>query len=264
MSGNVIRWSGTAFSDGQASVLAIGDSWFWYPFVGGSILEKLAAYLKNGDNIIAIGNNGAEAYDFASGMYASRLKYLLKFYGAGARAVLISAGGNDFAGFDDLRPMLRDDCSGCTTAQACFNTGSASTPHSFDWLQKRVQDSYSTIVGSVLAAVEPDVKVYVHTYAYAHPSGDGIAGKQWLLPSLLDAKVPPHLRQGCVNLLIDRHAAMLTALANNANGRVVVIDTRNVLPDDIDWANELHPKSRGFDKLVSVWLPYLKPSNVFI
>ena len=44
------------------TILAIGDSWFWYPFPGGSLVNKLGDLTASrGQVIFAKGMNGAEA-----------------------------------------------------------------------------------------------------------------------------------------------------------------------------------------------------------
>ena len=53
------------------SVLAIGDSWFWYPLPGGSLASSIAKLMQDGPHVIlAFGNNGAEAFDYVHGVYA--------------------------------------------------------------------------------------------------------------------------------------------------------------------------------------------------
>ena len=86
--------------DGMPSILAIGDSWFWYPFPGGSLLNQLGPLVApKQHNILAAGYNGAEAYDSVYGKYEKAVRTALKLYGDGLSAVFISGGGNDFAGF---------------------------------------------------------------------------------------------------------------------------------------------------------------------
>ena len=41
------------------SILAIGDSWFWYPFPGGSLLNQLGPLTAGREHVLyAVGNNG--------------------------------------------------------------------------------------------------------------------------------------------------------------------------------------------------------------
>src|SRR4051812_21659925 len=98
------------------SILAIGDSWFWYPLPGGSLANSLAKIVAPAQHtILTFGNNGAEAFDYVDGVYAPLIQNALARYGTGLSAVFVSGGGNDFAGMSDLRPILGLDCSACAT-----------------------------------------------------------------------------------------------------------------------------------------------------
>ncbi len=66
--------------------------------------------------------NGAEAFDYVDGKYKQAVLHALKFYGSGLSAVFIS-GGNDFAGFNDMRPLLNLNFTNATTAEDCFKSG---------------------------------------------------------------------------------------------------------------------------------------------
>ena len=99
------------------SILAIGDSWFWYPFPGGSLIRYLGPIVERKEHtILAYGMNGAEAFDYIDGKYKDRVTGALRRYGSSLSAVFISGGGNDFAGFNDMRPLLRLDCSAAQSA----------------------------------------------------------------------------------------------------------------------------------------------------
>ncbi|MBI2508692.1 MAG: SGNH/GDSL hydrolase family protein, partial [Betaproteobacteria bacterium] len=51
------------------AVLAIGDSWFWYP-IGQSLLDPINTKVWNKQYCIyAIGANGAEARDYVEGKF---------------------------------------------------------------------------------------------------------------------------------------------------------------------------------------------------
>ena len=54
------------------------------------------------------------------------------------QAVFISGGGNDFAGYNDLRPLLKDDCSKFKTAAACYRPGD--DERTLGWLMKKIAE----------------------------------------------------------------------------------------------------------------------------
>ena len=258
MNGENVFWDPMSMSGKSASILAIGDSWFWYPFPGGSLLQQLGPLVESRSHVVfALGYNGAEAVDFVQGKYKKQVGWALRTYGPDLSAVWISGGGNDFAGLNDLRPLLRGDCSDATTAAACFIEG-PSWP-SLDWLMSVIRESYAMLIGRVFTACNEHVKVLVHTYDYAIPTGKSVfGGRSWLKESLDVAKVPEALRADCVRIVIDRFAAMQLSLVAGSLGRIVQVDSRGVLAAD-DWANELHPKPKGFRKIAQqAWRPELE------
>ena len=253
-----VFWDQVPMLGRSASILAIGDSWFWYPFPGGSLLHFLGPIVATRSHtVFAIGNNGAEAVDYVEGKYKKQVAWALHTYGPDLSAVWISGGGKDFAGLNDLRPLLRGDCSDATTAPECFIEG-PSWP-SLDWLMSVIRESYAVLIGRVFTACHERVKVLVHTYDYAIPTGKSVfGGRSWLKESLDVPKVPEGLRGDCIRIVIDRFAAMQLSLVAGSLGRIVQVDSRGILAAD-DWANELHPKGKGFRKLAGrAWRPVLE------
>jgi hypothetical protein len=221
-------------SDGaNISILAIGDSWFWYPFPGGNLLSEVDTLTRQKQHtILAKGNNGAEAFDYVS----------------------------DFAGFNDLRPLLRDDCSGATSESDCFRTGRGGLT---DFLQQ-VDAHYRTLIGRIYTYTSLDCLILMHSYDYAVPDGRSVfrGGKAWLKPALDDAGVPAALHQACIVYLLNRFHATLVEVCKLDPAHLHVIDSRGVLTPS-DWANELHPKGSGFRKIVHQrWLPVLRSFNL--
>ena len=91
------------------TVLAIGDSWFWYP--KNNLLNQLHKRLnrKKRHLILVRGHSGAEAVEYQSGPIREQIERDLdrkKGYGRTIKAVFLSGGGNDFAGRDDLGKLL--------------------------------------------------------------------------------------------------------------------------------------------------------------
>jgi hypothetical protein len=258
--GNVYWNANELANDNRApSILAIGDSWFWYPFPGGSLLNRLGPLVDTMQHtIFAFGNNGAEAFDYVRGVYRDQLASGLESWGNGLSAVFISGGGNDFAGFNDLRPVLKPDCSKIKTARGCFLTGPGKR---FDQLLSRAEQSLDELIQWIFAESRPGTTVTLHPYDYAIPTGKGVfSGNKgaWLKPALDDAQVPVALQRPCMVFLIDQLFARLQRLTTKHQPRVFLVDSRGVLTDG-DWANELHPKPAGFRKLAEqAWRPVLQ------
>ena len=243
----------------SASILAIGDSWFWYPFPGGSLINRLGPLVAPKEHfILAIGNTGAEAYDYVHGKFKNAVTTALNFHGDGLSAVFISGGGNDFAGLNDLLPLLKLDCSNAHSAEDCFKSGNAEG--TLTNLMGRVAEAYTLLIGQIMVKGPTGIKIFVHNYDYAVPSGKGVFGGEsdWLKRPLDDALVPAGLQRECVKLIINRFSDVLTTLRDQGNGQVVFVDSRNTLAD-ADWANEIHPKPEGFEKIANLkWAPVLK------
>lgn len=248
------------------SILAIGDSWFWYPFPGGSLLNRLGPMVAPREHVIlAYGYNGAEAFDYVHGTYARQVRTAFDLYGSSLSAVFISGGGNDFSGINDLRPMLLDDCSACATPAACFRQPAEFG--SMGWLLDKVGRSYVALIDQASGATwrtAGGAKIILHNYDYAPVTGIGLFGPDsspWLQPSFEAARVAQGLRDGCIRLLVDAFTDTLDAIAARYPGRVFVVDSRRAL-QRADWANELHPKPSGFDKIAARWLPVLRAQGL--
>ena len=241
----------------SSDILAIGDSWFWYPMPGGSLINFIGDLVAPKDhNILVAGNNGAEAYDYVKGKYRRQVNEMLRLYGDVASAVLISGGGNDFAGFNDLRPMLNPDCSTAPSATQCFKPGNDEGTLGF--LMEKMYENYALLVTRILNRAPAACSIFVHCYDYSIPDGRGVGrGKGWLRPALDSALVPAPLQIDCVKLLIDSAHDTLQRIVAGANGRVVLVDSRGTL-SPAQWANELHPRPAGFKKIAKVhWRPAL-------
>jgi hypothetical protein len=166
------------------------------------------------------------------------------------RLVLISAGGNDFAGVGDLddRILLRD-CSHAHAGDECYRNGEP------DGVFATVGGAYRALVAEV-AALRPEATVLVHNYDYAIPDGRTLPGlRSWLALPMDNCRVPARgapadgLRRDLVRDLIDRFTLTLDELESTGPPRVELVWSAGTLPD-AQWANELHPKAAGFDRLV--------------
>lgn len=258
-SGNVYWDSASMQIDGvYPSILAIGDSWFWYPLPGGSLINQLGQLVAPKEQfILALGNNGAEAFDYVYGKYSRSIRTALKMHGSSLSAAFISGGGNDFAGMNDLRPMLNADCSAALRASDCFRPGADAG--TVAWLMAKTAESYRMLIGQIMAASRPETFIILHNYDYAYPSGKGVFSSKgsWLKPALDDARVPETLQHDCIIYVIDALSTSLQALTSIDAKRIFLVDSRGTLAQ-ADWANELHPKPSGFKKIArTAWLPLL-------
>lgn len=261
---DVVYWSQDELKEvpTNATILAFGDSWFHYPMFGGSLVNSIGDLVKGtGRKILVTGQNGLEVQQFVQGYWETRFRSVIKFFGSSCEAVLISGGGNDFAGFDDLRPLLKGNCANAQTAQDCFRPGDGE--FTIKDLEHKVYRSYAQLIMEASLAVPASAKFFVHNYDYAPVTGKGVLGKEgWIRPALVDAQVPLELCDDCVRLIIDGHSNTLETLQKSLPNRVVFIDGRGTL-EDTDWANELHPTGAGFKKMVQArWKNPLKAAGL--
>jgi hypothetical protein len=235
----------------RPAVLAVGDSWFWYPIFRNLLDPINLDVWDRRYTIFAIGANGAEMREFVDGRLRGPVRDALKGWGQGLSIVMVSGGGNDFAGWMDLKRLLKLDCSGATSAQECFEQSR------IDGFFNDIERYYVAFIYMVREWCQPNIKVVVHNYDYAVPDGRGVfRDERWLKAPMEDRRVPAELMQPCVNYLIDRFTVIMQAL-EQTNSMVRFVASAGCLKKN-EWANELHPKPAGFTKLaVERWAPVL-------
>ena len=254
------NWEPTEF----ATILAIGDSWFWYP--RNNVLQALVEHPRLKDPyryIQLLGYNGARLEQVLFGRYARNLeKHLSPGFRTAYSAIMISGAGNDAVNYN---LALVNNCSAIDDPAACLD-------------EARVQ----TFIGKLMAAMaallqrvtlayggerkRPDI--FIHCYDYPTPDGRGfklvdlkITGP-WLMPAMVSRKVSEAIafRTGVCHALIDHIAKAYLEFATQ-HSRVYCIDSRGCLRNSSykkDWDNELHPTKAGFEQIVDkCWIPVL-------
>jgi hypothetical protein len=235
----------------NVDVLAIGDSWFHYPF--NNLITPLHEALER-PTIYVIGESGARADELSQGSWLANFRKMLLQYPS-IRLVSISAGGNDFAGIGDLDDrILVPDCSGAATLAECYRAGQP------EGVFDAVEDAYGILVDAV-ASMRNDVTILVHNYDYAIPDGRTLPGmRSWLKLPMDNDRVPTKgaplggWRREIVCNLIDQLTIRLLDLEATTNGpnqpKVELVWSAGTL-GDAGWANELHPRPSGFNQLAN-------------
>lgn len=250
------------------SILAIGDSWFWYPLpTGYNLLQTLSDRVLKPvySNILSLGYVGATLEEYVEGRYAPDFRNELGPLNAPYySAVFISGAGNDAV---DYSLALEENCTGIGNPDDCFNDAR------FDELLKNLSKWLAILIHEIQwafrdRAPERQPHVFVHCYDYAPPDGRGarFAGiplpfGPWLKPAMDKAFVrdDPVFRQAVVKRLIDR---IHDTFALHDDGQTVhLVDSRNCLNPAEDWDNELHPNTQGFRKLAEG--PWRKALQVY-
>ena len=237
-------------------LVAEGDSWFDYPWT--DVLGELEdEHLYDVESVAHYGHR-VEEMAYADGQLVKLVRTIERVVESGRRltAVLLSGGGNDIAGKDEFGMILNHADSPAPGLNESVVAGV---------IDERLRHSYVHILGAVTEACEEltgaRVPILIHGYDYAVPDGRGVLGGvgplpgPWLEPGLR-SKSYAGLARGkeLVAELIDRFNAMLARVARLPEFRHVHhVDLRGTLPSGSSykdwWANELHPKARGFARV---------------
>ena len=198
------------------TLLLVGDSWFWYPV--DNLAVEVAAKLAQ-QVLLVVGRNGAEASEWAT-KYRKEIDRSFDFYAAGVSGLLISGGGNDIAGMDDLPRLLKADCSKATTVADCFAPGEP------DAILDIIDGAYRNLIDRFRAR-NPSAPVFLHQYDYAWPTGKGLFGPaDWLKEPMDAAQVPTKLHRPLFKELIGLlKLRQIDMSLDAALGTVVVMDT---------------------------------------
>lgn len=225
-------------------VLCFGDSWFQYFVPGiGNLTNRFYDFGKRVDiDLVALGSVGMEIADPGRGIL-SDVKTFIKWEKETLGMILISGGGNDFAGADDLDPLLQKGNN--SDVKTWFK------PAAVNHLFKEIANGFKRVV-DLRNAQCPQVPIVTHCYDYSHATGQGVLWfSPWIKPSLDKIGMPQAMHDDAIKLIIDRLALVQETLAGDLYH---FVDTRGVL-DAIDWSNELHPTRIGFNKIAREFYP---------
>ncbi|MCB1036015.1 MAG: hypothetical protein KDD47_19495 [Acidobacteria bacterium] len=248
------------------TLVAEGDSWFDYPF--NDVLKVLED--SYGYEVESVAHRGDEIEEMAysGGQLDGLLRVLEKVHRRSVpiKAVLLSGGGNDISG-KHFRMLLNHAAS----PLANLSDGVAQAV-----IDERILTAYVTILSAVTKACTESlgapVPILVHGYDYPVPDGRGFLGGwgplpgPWLEPGFRDKGFGDLQRRKEIMVdLMDRFNDMLQRIVSlPAFGHVHYLDLRNTLSTDQGtykqwWANELHPRKEGFEKIARQFHQVLSP-----
>lgn len=227
-------------------ILAEGDSWIKYD-CGFGIMHYLSWALRGKAACVNIGGSGATMAGMMRLPARRQFEQQLREGIAGKPwdVLVFSGGGNDFAGerFNEwLLPFNGQTNPADAIAQPVFSA-----------MLKGLGVLYGQLASHV-ATLSPDTVVLLNGYDFAIPNGKGVpfAGP-WLAPGFDSRGYPSDLtfRTAVMKLMLEQFAQMLrTVCALYPFVRLVA--TQGLLVKS-DWANELHPKNPGFEKVARVF-----------
>jgi hypothetical protein len=232
------------------SVLSEGDSWFGYPF-GKDLNDQIAElgsfnvrhFEKAGDELVD---------DMMDGRQKKLIKKALKE--DQFQLMLYSGGGNDVVG-DNLKNYICTDSSGIGPHRRVIKSA-------IDERVNELQEQYIELI-ELVAENQVNCPIVVHGYSDIIPSDKGfeilgfkITGP-WVKPTLDNKGVPEEQQADVINYIMDLFNQMLLKLSQQYSN-FHFIDLRLEKLTKRDWANEIHPTSRGFKKLAKHYEDKLK------
>ncbi len=171
-------------------------------------------------------------------------------------AVLLSAGGNDFAGEELSRLLNHKD--------------SLLPPIRNDVVQELIggySRSAFVHIAQTIWAEDPKIDIVTHGYAHPYPDGRPVIkvfgfsfGGPWLRPTLTEKRyIDEGVARGIMIDLVDRFNRMLAGLAADltlnprGSGRIKYIDLRPVVNRYELWENEFHLTNTGYRKVAGAF-----------
>jgi hypothetical protein len=236
-------------------LLAVGDSWFNYPFpVDYGIVSdsQLGSMGSPHPQILDLSWPGEASTTVLGLKNQKRIIPALQgswLNGSAPDAILVSMGGDDIAGDQFIIYIDYGGTGGVSSRfQALLGLITACYTNLFE-----LRDEFA-----------PGVPIFAHCYDYALPTNIPAAPLvgPWLWPSLGFAMYNYTQGVQIVKDMIDEYYALLNGMASVASNNFHLIDTRNTIAPDIfypnGWANELHPYFPGFRALATKFLVALQ------
>lgn len=260
--------------DGNKVILAEGDSWFEFPYFVTDIVD----WLSKVGNYAIISRAGAG--DWLSNMIWSG-EYVESFPVHSPDVFLISGGGNDMVGEDRLTTMICKPGDGITARNDWFGQDPTDDPRIITGRQYLTRDFYAflnlvrlqySIMFTNIAKKYPDTRIITQGYDFAIPSAAihwnlspqpllnwFLGSGSWLRRSfMLKGIVDAEIQRCVVRAMIHEFNEMMVGIANAKRGTVYRfptvhhIDCRGIV-DEHGWYDELHPKSRYFERIARLY-----------
>jgi lysophospholipase L1-like esterase len=260
------------FNDYAQLLLAEGDSWFAWAYLGFDVSPSILNALKfdRRTATLCYAYSGHTSGDMAA--MAISAGFMQEFSARRFQAVLLSGGGND------LFNALKDGNILKPAAGADPND-----PASYiDTVELKALKDYVTLnYRQILSwrllptSMNKTTPVLLHTYDYPMPRpapakvfGQPAVGP-WLLPALQAVAAPVALHFDIIREIASDMLDCIRAFHDPSAG-IYVVETGDTLTpaspnakeDDTDWVNEIHPNAAGYAKLAAKFKPQLAALGV--
>jgi hypothetical protein len=247
------------------NILSDGDSWFSYP-----LSMDVIDFVRQDGNPTPVVLNLAVAGDPTTAtLGVSKRQLIINTLSdpqhGNFDALLFSGGGDDVAG-DQF----------CLWVTQNVGSGNGVNTQAFSDILGVVETAYKDLF-DVCGSIQPNCKIFIHSYDFARPTGVGVCPDiitggylvgPWLKPSLDYRGWTNFLSaSGVVATVLGQLDVLFVALENQYSPQVVYVRTQGTLvpPSSTndttsDWANELHPTEPGFEKIAQKFLASMRLS----
>lgn len=250
----------------RVNMVAIGDSWF--SFTDENLLFPLRVAMdrsraRPAGNLLNLARPGNDANTAVSGVIKRDFADVLRYRDYEIRFLLISGGGNDVLGRNDIDRLLRNVAPPAdpSAVETYFDQPT------LDRKLEGIRLAYEEIL-DMRESYAPEAIVVTHTYARVKPSGrpasleiasfDVEVDGPWIAPFLEEKGIVDEgIQQHVMDYLLDRvNETIRNTLSSHRGGRapIFIVDTRNISPplepgNREHWQDEIHPTPMGFDIL---------------
>jgi len=239
-----------AVNPNATRIVAEGDSWFQHPL----ICDLLDWVERDPDLAVhSLASGGAELRQMVD-----PADYAVAVKAVKPSVFLLSAGGNDFLG--DIRPFLIPWKPKPGNRDTLFHAQDYISP-AFPKLIQQLRAWLDEIIGTVLATRSVQ-RVILHSYDYVIPNtpDDDRAGA-WLGAPMRELGLTvDYLQTDIVERMVDAWCEQMMAVSQDPRwkGKVRFVDFRGSLTRTSQWFDEIHPKSKPFEKLAKQLIAAIK------
>jgi hypothetical protein len=158
------------------------------------------------------------------------------------KALLLSGAWNDIVGQTSSPKLMKANCSSCQLDTACYADDQLSTA------LDKISGYYRRLI-KFFRTYNASAVVLLHNYDEAYATGEGVfALRDRLKVPMEQCSVPVTQRRDVFEDLEQSFVKRRRLAAEPSLVVIVALKTADVVPMN-QWANELHPTSKGFGRL---------------
>lgn len=224
-------------------IVAEGDSWFLLP---DPRIKDTLSYINITYNVRSLADAGDELKDYYNnGQFIGEIAKLKP------NIILLSGGGNDVIG-EQVQDILISNLPAGLPGDNYIDI------KKFQLKMEELEKNYRYFITSlqaILSQKEEKSHLFIHGYDYikSNPKPKFIEGG-WANRYMIAAGInKPEDREKVIKILIDKFNQMLENLASKYKDFVVYVNNRETVGDN-EWYDEIHPNSKGYQKVAMNFL----------